>query len=106
MKTLPIALLSLLPLFAIAGQTPVPQDPSREPIPEAAMLDRLERISLPIGKGAILQDRRGCLWSVMEGEKAPRLVALTDGMNKPLCRTVEADQPSLSPPVHPTKKQL
>ena len=49
-------------------------------------LDRLERISLPIGKGAILQDRRGCLWSVMEGEKAPRLVALTDEVNKPLCR--------------------
>lgn len=50
------------------------------------MLDRLERISIPIGKGAILQDRRGCLWSVMEGEKAPRLVALTDEVNKPLCR--------------------
>ena len=61
------------------------------------MLDRLERISLPIGKGAILQDRRGCLWSVMEGEKAPRLVALTDEVNKPLCRTVEADQAPLIP---------
>ena len=91
MKNLSIALLTLLPLFAFAEQAPVPQELARDPIPDAAMLDRLERISLPIGKGAILQDRRGCLWSVMEGEKAPRLVALTDEVNKPLCRTVEVD---------------
>lgn len=97
MKTLPIALLTLLPLFAIANQAPGPQDPARERIPEAAMLDRLERISLPIGKGAILQDRRGCLWSVMEGDKAPRLVALTDEVNKPLCRPVEAEQAPQNP---------
>lgn len=91
MKILPIALIALLPLLAFADQSPVPQEPLRDPIPDAAMLDRLERISLPIGKGAILQDRRGCLWSVMEGERAPRLVALTDEVNKPLCRTVEVD---------------
>ncbi|MDI2145004.1 hypothetical protein KBJ94_23420 [Pseudomonas sp. ITA] len=97
MKNLPIALLTMMPLFAFADQAPVSQVPVRDPIPEAAMLDRLERISLPIGKGAILQDRRGCLWSVMEGEKAPRLVALTDEVNKPLCRTVEVDQAPHSP---------
>lgn len=102
MKNLPIVLLALLPVFAFADQAPAPQALAIEPVPEAAMLDRLERISLPIGKGAILQDRRGCLWSVMEGEKAPRLVALTDESNKPLCRTIAAEQVLQKPPVGPT----
>ncbi len=102
MKILPIVLLTLLPVFAFAEQTPVSQAPTREPLPEAAMLDRLELISLPIGKGAILQDRRGCLWSVLDGEKAPRLVALTDESNKPLCRTIATEQVLQKPPVGPT----
>ncbi|MDY7067512.1 hypothetical protein PsexTeo8_39930 [Pseudomonas extremaustralis] len=63
------------------------------------MLDRLERISLPIGKGAISQDRRGCLWSVMEGEKAPRLVALTDEGSKPLCRTMTTESAAQKAPL-------
>lgn len=104
MKNLPIVLFTLLPVFAFAGQAPAPQAPAIEPVPEAAMLDRLERISLPIGKGAILQDRRGCLWSVMEGEKAPRLIALTDESNKPLCRTTTPEQVLQKPPVAPTSK--
>ncbi len=102
MKILPIVLLTLLPVFAIAEPAPTQLAPAIEPVPEAAMLDRLERISLPIGKGAILQDRRGCLWSVMEGEKAPRLAALTDESNKPLCRTIAAEQVLQKPPVGPT----
>jgi len=104
MKILPIALLTLLPVFAFAEPAPAPQAPVVEPVPEAAMLDRLERISLPIGKGAILQDRRGCLWSVMEGEKAPRLAALTDESNKPLCRTIAAEQALQKHPAAPTIK--
>lgn len=82
MKTLPILLLSSLPILSFAGQAPV-----KEPVPEATMLDRLERIAVPIGKGAIMQDNRGCLWSVMEGEKAPRLIALTNESNEQLCRS-------------------
>jgi hypothetical protein len=84
-------LLALVLVFAFADQTPTLQPKEIDPVPEATMLDRLERISLPIGNGAILQDRRGCLWNVMEGEKAPRLVALTDEASKPLCRTVAAE---------------
>lgn len=102
MNNLQIVLLTLLPVFAFADQAPAPQPTPIEPMPEATMLDRLERISLPIGKGAILQDRRGCLWSVMEGEKAPRLAALTDESNKPLCRTIAAEQVLQKPPVGPT----
>lgn len=105
MKMLPMLVLSTLPILAFAGQAPV-----KEPVSESAMLDQLERISLPIGKGAILQDRHGCLWSVMEGEKAPRLVALTNEGNRPLCRS-EAD-PGASParapaqPSTPTRYQM
>jgi len=99
MKMLSILVLSTLPVLTCAGQAPV-----KEPVPEAAVLDRLERIALPIGKGAILQDRHGCLWSVMEGEKAPRLVALTNEANKPLCRS-EAEH-AVSPVQAPAQQSL
>ncbi|RJX72585.1 hypothetical protein D3M70_30750 [Pseudomonas sp. LS-2] len=54
------------------------------------LIARLESVSMPIGKGAILQDRNGCLWSVMEGDKAPRMAMVYGDDKKPLCRKEEA----------------
>ncbi|KRP81728.1 hypothetical protein TX25_29710 [Pseudomonas lactis] len=74
-------------LLAVCG-LPLASYASEVDIKSQQMLERLESISMPIGRGAILQDRLGCLWSVMEGEKAPRLVRLSDDEGKPLCSVV------------------
>ncbi|TCV62781.1 hypothetical protein EDB98_11289 [Pseudomonas fluorescens] len=75
-------------LLAMCG-LPLASYASEVEIKSQQMLERLESISMPIGRGAILQDRLGCLWSVMEGEKAPRLVRLSDDEGKPLCKAAE-----------------
>lgn len=55
-------------LLAVYG-LPLASNASEVDIKSQQMLERLESISMPIGRGAILQDRLGCLWSVMEGER-------------------------------------
>ena len=81
---------------------PLATNASELDIKSQQMLEQLESISMPIGRGAILQDRLGCLWSVMEGEKAPRLVRVSDDDGRPLCSaTMDATDDKA---IHPEEK--
>lgn len=52
------------------------------------MFDRLEAVAIPIERGAVLQDARGCLWSVRPGPNVPQLVAISDEAGHALCRAL------------------
>ncbi|MXS21609.1 hypothetical protein [Pseudomonas oryzihabitans] len=77
LKGLLLASIDGLPLgYAAAAETP----------DELPLIDRLEAVAIPIGRGAVLQDARGCLWAVRPGPKVPQLVAISDEAGQPLCR--------------------
>ncbi|MBW6123061.1 hypothetical protein KZ843_09210 [Pseudomonas aeruginosa] len=49
-----------------------------DPAASDALVARFASIALPIAKGAVLEDSKGCFWWVRNGEKAPEVVALVD----------------------------
>ncbi|MDK8264803.1 hypothetical protein QP835_11000 [Pseudomonas oryzihabitans] len=79
-------LLKGLLLAVIAGLPPA-YAAAAETSDELPLIDRLEAVAIPIGRGAVLQDARGCLWSVRPGPKVPQLVAVSDEAGHALCRT-------------------
>ncbi len=79
-------LLKGLLLAVIAGLPPA-YAAAAETSDELPLIDRLEAVAIPIGRGAVLQDARGCLWGVRPGPKVPQLVAISDEAGHPLCRS-------------------
>ncbi|WP_139346939.1 hypothetical protein [Pseudomonas oryzihabitans] len=78
LKGLLLAVIASLPLAGtVAAETP----------DELPLLDRLEAVAIPIGRGAVLQDALGCLWGVRPGQKVPQLVAISDEAGHALCRS-------------------
>lgn len=70
-------LTAALPLTTFAD--PAASDP---------LVARFASIALPIAKGAVLEDSKGCFWWVRNGEKAPEVVALVDDQEgNQLCAT-------------------
>lgn len=56
------------------------------PSSDEAVIERFSSIALPIAKGAVLEDDKGCFWWVRNGEKSPEIVALVgDQPGKQLC---------------------
>jgi hypothetical protein len=59
---------------------------SANPSADEALIERFSSIALPIAKGAVLEDDKGCFWWVRNGEKSPEVVALVgDQPGKQLC---------------------
>ncbi|EMG2118529.1 hypothetical protein [Pseudomonas aeruginosa] len=76
LRFLPLVLTAALPLHASANTSP-----------QETMISRFSSIALPIAKGAVLEDNKGCFWWVREGEKTPEISALVDDQSgTQLCR--------------------
>jgi hypothetical protein len=63
-------------LFSVTAA--IPSTAFADPAVGAALVARFSSIALPIAKGAVLEDSKGCFWWVRNGEKAPEVVALVD----------------------------
>lgn len=67
---------------------------SAAPATDEALIAKFSSIAMPIAKGAVLEDSKGCFWWVRNGEKNPEVVALVDDQTGgQLC---QARKPSLA----------
>lgn len=74
--------------FALAAALSFPA--SAETAPHETLIARFSSIAMPIAKGAVLEDNKGCFWWVRDGAKTPEIAALVDDKKGgQLCREVK-----------------